>query len=97
MSFFSKVTQQDMNNLPKLSGQETNERVHKIENRNSKQTRDVNLAESLSLITKLLSEVKESTQTLREIITENITPRLAIENTQIETSLEKEQIQPGVM
>ena len=86
-----------MNKLRKLTGQETNERVRKIKNRVLKQTRDVNLAESLSLFTKLLSEVKESTQTLREIITENNTPRLAIENTQIETSLEKEQIQPGVM
>ena len=52
MSFYSKVTEQDLNNLQKLAEQQKNQRALKIKNRILKQTHDINLAESLSPITK---------------------------------------------
>ena len=81
MSIYSNVTEQDMINLRKLAEQQKSQRALKIKNRISKQTHDIKLAESLSPITKKLDEVKESTQKLGDVIKENNTPQLAIENT----------------
>ena len=55
------------------------------------------LAESLSPITKNLDKVKQSTQKLGEIVKENNTPQLTIENTQNALPIKNEQIQPGVI
>ena len=57
MSIYSNVTEQDLDNLRKLAEQQRNERALKIENKILKQTHDINLAESLSPITKKLDEV----------------------------------------
>ena len=57
----------------------------------------MNLAESLSPITRKLSEVKESTQKLGEIVKESNIPQLAIENTQTELPIENEQIHLDVL
>ena len=62
MSFYSNVTDQDLINLRKLAKQQQNQQALKIKNRFLKQTHDFKLAESLSLITKKLDEVKRSTQ-----------------------------------
>ena len=62
-----------------------------------KQTHDIKLAESLSLITKKLEEAKEYTQKLGKIFTVNNTPQLAVENTQSESPLENDRIHPGVI
>ena len=56
MSFYSIVTEKDLNNLPKLAEKQKNERALKIKNRISRQTHDVKLAESSSPITKKLDE-----------------------------------------
>ena len=52
MSIHSNVTEQGLINLRKLAEQQKNQRSEKIENRISKQTHDVKLAESLIPITK---------------------------------------------
>ena len=62
MSIYSNVTEQDLINLRKLAEQQKNQRAEKIKNRILKQTHDVELAESLSPITKKLDEVNKSTQ-----------------------------------
>ena len=62
MSNYSNVTEMDLINLRKLAEQQKNQRAEKVKNRALKQTHDVKLAESLSLITKKLDEVNESTQ-----------------------------------
>ena len=80
MSIYSNVTEQDLINLRKLAKQQKNQRTIKIKNRILKQTHDIKLAESLSPITKQLDEVKETTQNLGDIVKENNTPQLAIEN-----------------
>ena len=54
MSFYSKVSQQDLNNLRKLAEQPKNERALKIKNRILKPTHDNKLAESLSPLTKMI-------------------------------------------
>ena len=86
-----------MINLRKLAEQQINQRALKIKKRFSKQTHNIKLTESLSPITKKLSEVKESTQKLGEIGKESNTPQLAIENTQNELPIENEQIHDGVI
>ena len=65
----------------KLTEQQKNQRAEKFKNRISKQTHDINLAESLSRITKQIDEVKQSTQKLGDVFKENNTPQLAIVNT----------------
>ena len=90
MSIYSNVTEEDYLNLRKLAEQQKNERALKIKNRILKQTHDIKLAESLSPITKKLDEtskklddtIKESTQSLENVIKEN-TPQVAIENNPI--------------
>ena len=72
MSTYSKVTEQDLINLRKLAEQKKNQRPHKIDNRISKQTLDIKLAESLSPITKKSSEVNGSTEKMGEVIKEPI-------------------------
>ena len=61
MSIYSFVTEQDLTNLRKLAEQQKNHRASKIKNRILKQTHDINLAESLSPITKKLDTNNEST------------------------------------
>ena len=89
MSIYSNVTQVDLDNLRKLVEKQKNQRAEKIKNRILNQTHDVKLAESLSPITTKLDETseklsdvfKESTQNLGNVIKDNSTPHLAIENT----------------
>ena len=98
MSVYPNVKELDLINLSKLVEQQKNQRALKIKKKTLlKQTHDIKLAEILSPITKKLSEVKESTQTLREIVKESNTPRLAIENTHKALPIENEQIHPGVI
>ena len=52
MSIFSNVTEQDLINLRKIAEQQKTQRALKIENRILEQTHDINLAESLSPISK---------------------------------------------
>ena len=85
-----------MVNLRKLAEQQKNQRALKFENRILKQTLDIKSAESLSPITKKLTEVKESTQKVGDIVRKSNTPRQAIENTHNALPIENEQILPGV-
>ena len=62
MSIYSNVTEQDLVNLRKLAEQQKEQRALKIKNGNLKQTHDVNVAESLSPITKKLDTNNESTK-----------------------------------
>ena len=55
------------------------------------------LAESLSSISKKLSEVKESIQKLGEISKESNTPQLATENARNDITIENEQLHTGVI
>ena len=60
MSFYSNVSEQDLNNLRKLAEQQKNERALKFKNRILKQTHDDNLAESLSPLTKRLDLIENT-------------------------------------
>ena len=71
MSIYSNVTEQDLDNLRKLAEQQEEHRALKIKNRILKQTHDINLAESLSPITKKLEEIKKSTKKIGEVIKES--------------------------
>ena len=90
MSFYSNVTEQDLNNLRKLAEQQEEQRAVRNKNRILKQTHDMKLAESLSPITKRLDEVKESTQKLGDVIKESQqeTPQLVTENTSTHQAIE---------
>ena len=68
MSIYSNVTERDLINLRKLAEEQKNQPAEKIKNRISKQTHNVILAESFSLITEKLDEVKNSTREVGEII-----------------------------
>ena len=57
----------------------------------------MNLAESLSALTKKLDEVKKTTQKLGDVIKKSNTPQLDIENTHTALPIEKKQIHPGVI
>ena len=82
MSIYSNVTEQDLDNLRELAEQQKEQRAPKCENRILKQTHNDKLAESLPPITNKLHDViKESTKNLGNVIKENNTPQLAIENT----------------
>ena len=89
MSVYSNVTEQDLIILRKLAEQQKEQRALKMKNRILEQTHDVKLAESLSPITIKLDEtrrklgdvIKEYTQNLGNVIKDNNTPQLAIENT----------------
>ena len=104
MSFYSNVTEQDLNNLRKLAEQQKNQRAEKIKNTILEKTHDAKLAESLSPITKKLDETseklgdvfRESNQNLGNIIKENNTPQPAIENTPTPLPIENEKLQPGI-
>ena len=84
MSFYSNVTEQNFIIVSKLAGEQKNQRAIELKNRTSKQTHDINLAESLPPINKNLEEVNQSTKQLGEVIKEstsnNKTPQLAIQN-----------------
>ena len=97
MSTFSNITEQNLISLHNLAQQQKNKRAPNFKNRIFKQTHDIKIAESLSLITKKLDEVKESTQKLGEIAKESNTPRLAIDNTHNALPIQNEQKQPGVI
>ena len=83
MSTYSNVTEQDLINLRKLAEQQKNQRAEKNKNRILKQRYDVNLAESLSPITKKLDDINKSTKQIGDINKKSQpeTPQLAIENT----------------
>ena len=110
MSIYSNVTKADLINLRKLAEQQKNQRAEIFKNKILKQTLDVNLAESLSPISKKIDEVNKSTQELLSPITEKSdtinesikdsqpqTPQPATENTHTALPIENEQIQPGVI
>ena len=88
MSFYSNVTEEDMINLRKLAEQQKEQRALKTRNKILKQTHDKKLAESLSPITTRLDLV-ESNKWVRigDIIkkSQQVTPQLAIENTQTQS------------
>ena len=67
MSIYSNVTEQDLITLRKLPEQQRQQPAPKIKNRISEQSHDVNLAESLSPITKKLVVVKETTQEFGDV------------------------------
>ena len=71
MSIYSNVTEKDLDNLRKLAQQQKEQRALKIKNRILKQTHDVQLAESLSPITKKLDTINESTQKISDVIKES--------------------------
>ena len=96
MSINSNVTEKDLIFLRKLADQQKNQQALKNKNRTLKQTHDIKLSESLSLSLKL-NEVKESTHILGDVIEENNTPQLAIENTHQTLFIENKQILPGVI
>ena len=66
--FLVCVTEEDLINLRKLAEQQTNQRALKIKNRILKQTHDIKLAESWSLITKKLDIIKESTEQIGDLV-----------------------------
>ena len=69
MSIYPNVTEQDLDNLRKLSEQLKEQRALKIKNRILKQTHDEKLAESLSPITKRLDLIeKNKGQKIGELI-----------------------------
>ena len=70
MRIYSNVTEQDLINLRKLAEQQKNQRALKIENRISKQTHDIKVAENLSPKTKKLNEVRVSSEKVGDIIEE---------------------------
>ena len=70
MSIYSNVTEEDLINLRNLAAQQKEQHALEIKNRILKQTHDIELAETLSPITKKLDEVKETTQNLGDIIKE---------------------------
>ena len=73
MSINFNVTEQDVINSRKLSEQQKNQRAfnQKIKNRILKQTQDIKIAESLSLITKRIDTINDSTKNLGEVIKES--------------------------
>ena len=100
MSIYSNVTEQDLTNLRKLAQQQKEQRARKIQNRILKQTHELKLAESLSLITKKLDDVNKTTQESLSHVTKQLakldkksevidgnTQTPAIENTNISRSL----------
>ena len=87
MSIYSNMsTEQYMIILRKLAKQQKNQRALKLENKNLKQTHDINLAENLSPVTKKLDEVKEFSQKPRKLNGKsqlaNSIPQPAIAHTQ---------------
>ena len=68
MSIYSNITEKDLYNLRKLAEQQKEQRALKTKNRFLKHTHDIKLAESLSLITKKLDTIKESTKNLGELV-----------------------------
>ena len=71
MSFYSKVTEQDLINLRKLAQQQKEQRALKIKKRILKQTHDIKLAESLSPVTKKVEESNKSTKKIGAVIKES--------------------------
>ena len=65
MSIYPNVTENDSINLRKLAEQQKNQRSLEFKNRMLKETHDVQLAESLSPITKKLDEVKKTFSRIR--------------------------------
>ena len=74
-----------------------NQPAEKVNNSLLKQTYDINIAESLSPITKKLDEVKESTQKIGDVIKAHNTPQIAIEKTRNALPIGNEKTHPGVI
>ena len=70
MSFYSNVTEQDLDILRKLAEQQKEQRALRIKNRILKQTHDIKLAESLSPITKKLDTINKSRKEIGEVFKE---------------------------
>ena len=68
MSIYPNVTQEDLKNSGELREQQKNQRPIKIINKTLKQTHDEKLAESLSPITKKLTEMNDSIKKFQEKI-----------------------------
>ena len=91
------MTQQDLINLRKLADQQNNQRALKIKNGILKQTLDIKLAESLSPLTKKLSEIIESTEKLGEVIKDsNSENEINQETAPVEIESEDENIQTNL-
>ena len=67
MSIYPKVTEQDLINIKKISEQQKHQRSLKIKKKILKQTHDIKLAGSLSLITKKVEEINQSTKKVGEV------------------------------
>ena len=97
MSIYSNVTEKDLENLRKLAELQKNQRAEKIKNRILKETHDVKLAESLSLITKKLDKINKYTKKIGNVIK---TPNSENENNQeivpVEIKSEDENIQTNL-
>ena len=111
MSIYSNITEKDLDSLRKLAQQQKEQRALKIKNKILKETHNIQLAESLSPITKRLDLFenkkgekigdlikKSETPAIENIQTQPETP--AIENTQTQPetpAIENTQTQPGVL
>ena len=97
MSFYSNVTEQDLNNLRKLAQQQKEQRALKIKNRILKETHDIKLAESLSPVTKKLDKINKFIKKIRKVINPSNSEN---ENNQeivpVEVELEDENIQTNL-
>ena len=71
MSVYSNVTEQDLIILRKLPEQQKNQRALRFKSRILKQTHDIQLAQSLSPITKKLEKVKEYTKKLGDVLNDS--------------------------
>ena len=71
MSIFSNVTEEVLINQRKLAEQQKNQRAAKIKNRILNQTHGINLAESLSSITKKSDTFNDSTKKIGKVIQES--------------------------
>ena len=96
MSIYSNVTEQDLNNVRKLANEQKNQRAEKIKNRILKQTHDVKLAESLSVITKKLEEVNKSTKNIEVVKGSNSENENNQEIVPVEIESEDENIQTNL-
>ena len=71
MSVYSNVTEQDLIILRKLPEQQKIQRALRIKSRILKQTHDIQLAQSLSPITKKLEKLKEYTEKLGDVLNDS--------------------------
>ena len=79
MRVYPNVSAQDLGNLAKLADQQKNQRAELFENRIVKETHDERLAETSEPRTKKLTNLDDSTKTLRHVFKK---PDSGDENTQ---------------